>query len=308
MGASDCHGYTADNGADIISMSLGSYNYIESLEDAVNYAYNMGVFLVASAGNDNASAKLYPAAFDNVTAVAGTNDEDGRMYYDYGGGIVVISNYGDWVDVAAPGQEIFSTVPEVYGYYYYLSGTSMAAPHVAGLAALLLSKNPDLSPDEVKALICENVDPYNSTYDLGSGRINAYKALIGLTNNPPDAPDIDGPTNGKAGTSYDYDFTATDPDGNDVKYYIDWGDGDTEWTDDFSASGTPVTVSHIWTSQDTYTITAKAQDEHGLEGPEGTLDVSMPKNKAYNFNFNLLSWLFERFPNAFPILRHMLGL
>ena len=130
----------------------------------------------------------------------------------------------------------------------------------------------------------------------------------GIDNAPPNAPSIDGQTSGKAGNEYEYTFNAVDPDGNDVKYFIDWGDGDTEWTDDFSASGTPVTVSHTWVEKDTYTITAKAQDEHGLEGPEGTLDVSMPKNKAYNFNFNLLSWLFERFPNAFPILGHMLGL
>ncbi len=143
---------------------------------------------------------------------------------------------------------------------------------------------------------------------VGSRDNKVYCFGSSSENQPPEPPVIDGQTNGKAGTEYEYTFNATDPDGDDVKYYIDWGDGDTEWTDDFSASGTPVTVSHTWVGKDTYTITAKAQDEYGLEGPEGTLDISMPINIPFNFNFNLLSWLFERFPNAFPILRHMLGL
>ena len=126
----------------------------------------------------------------------------------------------------------------------------------------------------------------------------------GIDNLSPEAPIIDGTANGKAGTSYDYDFTATDPDGDDVKYFIDWGDGNTEWTG-FSASGTPVTVSHTWAEKDTYTITAMAQDEHGLEGPEGTLEVSMPKN--YNINLLFLRFL-EQHPHMLPILRYLLGL
>ena len=126
-------------------------------------------------------------------------------------------------------------------------------------------------------------------------------------NEAPDAPDIDGLTSGKAGTEYDYNFTAIDPDGDDVKYFIDWGDGNTEWTD-FASSGTPVIVSHTWVEKDTYIITAKAKDVFDAEGPEGTLDVSMPMSLAFNFNFNLLNWLFERFPNAFPVLRNLLRL
>ncbi|UCF12235.1 MAG: PKD domain-containing protein [Thermoplasmatales archaeon] len=123
----------------------------------------------------------------------------------------------------------------------------------------------------------------------------------------PSAPDIDGPNSGKAGQEYDYDFTATDPNGDDVKYYIDWGDDSTEWTG-FSTSGTPVTVSHTWAKKGTYIITAYAQDEYGLEGPEGTLEVSMPRSKSFNFNFPMLNWLLERFPNVFPLLRQILGL
>ncbi|MFW6149157.1 MAG: hypothetical protein ACOC6D_04795, partial [Atribacterota bacterium] len=71
-------------------------------------------------------------------------------------------------------------------------------------------------------------------------------------------------------------------------------------------SGKVITVNHTWDEKGDYTIRAKAKDTKDLESDWGTLDVTMPKNKV--FNFNLLEWLFERFPNAFPILRHLLGL
>jgi len=128
--------------------------------------------------------------------------------------------------------------------------------------------------------------------------------IITIENDPPGAPTITGETNGKVGVEYEYTFNAVDPDDHDVKYFIDWGDNNTEWTD-YNPSGTDVKVKHTWSEKGTYTITAKAQDIYGADGPEGTLEVTMPKNKALNFNLNLLSWLFERFPNAFPILRHV---
>jgi len=125
-------------------------------------------------------------------------------------------------------------------------------------------------------------------------------------NLPPNAPSIDGPTSGKAGTAYDYIFTAIDPDGHDVQYYIDWGDGDTEWTS-FAASGTSVTVSHTWDEQGDYTITAKAKDEYGLESNWATLEVEMPINQQVDMH-PLLQVILERFPNAFLILRHLMGI
>jgi hypothetical protein len=112
------------------------------------------------------------------------------------------------------------------------------------------------------------VDERGNDYDI------YYASIAG---EPPSAPVITGETNGAAGTSYDYDFTATDPDGDDVQYYIDWGDDNTEWTS-FAASGTPVTASHTWDEQGDYIITAKAKDINGLIGPEGTLPVTMPVN------------------------------
>ncbi len=129
----------------------------------------------------------------------------------------------------------------------------------------------------------------------------------GRDNLPPEAPSITGETNGKKGTEYEYTFNATDPDGDPVMYFIDWGDNNTEWTE-YCDSGKETTLKHTWSEKGDYTITAKAQDIYGAEGPEGTLEVTMPRNKAFNFNYNLLEHLFDRFPNMFPVLRYLLGL
>jgi CubicO group peptidase (beta-lactamase class C family) len=113
-------------------------------------------------------------------------------------------------------------------------------------------------------------------------------------NDPPGAPDIDGPIKGDPGTSYDYKFNSVDPDDDIVKYYIDWGDGNTDETG-FNPSGTDVTVSHTWAASGKYTITTYAEDEPGNKGPTSTLQVTMPRNKAVTNNMLLLRIL-ERCP------------
>jgi subtilisin family serine protease len=189
--------YAVDKGADIISMSLGTEYYHEQLENAVNQAYNNGVFLVASAGNQGWSNEHYPAAYSNVIGVSATNDEDRGM--ENAGQWGATSNFGSWVDVAAPGEDIFSTMPTYhvtlndYGfnlnYTGELCGTSCSAPHVAGVAGLLLSFNSSLSPNELKTIICGTTDPYDSEYDLGSGRVNVNKALLAcITPTPTNTP------------------------------------------------------------------------------------------------------------------------
>jgi hypothetical protein len=131
---------------------------------------------------------------------------------------------------------------------------------------------------------------------------------ISEPNDPPYKPTINGPTSGTAGEEYDYTFSAQDPEDHNVSYKIEWGDGDeTGWLA-YVESETEVTLDHIWDEKDDYTISCKAKDTYGEESDWATLEVTMPKNKPFNFNFNLLSWLFERFPNAFPILRQILGL
>ncbi len=147
--------------------------------------------------------------------------------------------------------------------------------------------------------------------DLGQNilPITLSPALITI-NKPPNKPvKPSGPTNGKAGTSYTYSSTTTDPNGDQVYYWFDWGDNTSSgWVGPY-ASSAPGNASHTWTLQGSYNIQVKSKDVYGVESIwSDPLSVSMPKNKPLDFNFNLLEWLFERFPNAFPILRHALGL
>lgn len=168
--------HAADQGADVISMSWGAYGKSRLLHEALQYAYGKGVLLVAAAGNDNTAQKLYPAAYEEVIAVAATDEEDDPAYF---------SNYGDWIELAAPGVNIYSTISETHDPrfeypYCLLSGTSMATPHVAGLGALVLSKYPNATSSWVRLRIRDTADDLGETgFDsfYGHGRINARKAL-----------------------------------------------------------------------------------------------------------------------------------
>ena len=123
---------------------------------------------------------------------------------------------------------------------------------------------------------------------------------------PPEKPIMGGPANGKAGVEYNYSFTTIDPYESDIYYYIEWGDGEFEdWLGPYS-SGEKVTLSHTWDEEDIYTIQAKARNIYGAESDWATLEVEMPVNQQVQYPF--IQWLLERFPNAFPILRTLLGL
>ena len=130
--------------------------------------------------------------------------------------------------------------------------------------------------------------------------------VIIIDNHPPDTPTIKGEKEGKIDTEYEYSFKAADVNGDDVRYNINWGDGSHGWTN-YYTQDTEVKVSHIYNIEDTYTIKAYAQDINGADGDEATYVVSMPKNKAFNFNFPLLNWFFKHFPNVSPILRYLVG-
>ena len=127
--------------------------------------------------------------------------------------------------------------------------------------------------------------------------------IVIVGNLAPDTPEIDGPTSGKVGTSYDYTFTTTDPNGDDVSYFIKWGDGDTEETA-FYASGEEVTLSHIWNEQGTWIIEAKAIDPEGAESDWASLEVVMPVNQNTNYSPFLL--LLQKIIQRFPILEQLL--
>jgi hypothetical protein len=124
-------------------------------------------------------------------------------------------------------------------------------------------------------------------------------------NAPPKKPDIYGPHRGPSGVELCWAFDSEDPDENEIKYIIEWGDGKSTETD---YSTLTVEACHTYEDEGSYTIKAKAMDSKGAESTWATLDVTMPKNKVYIFNFPLLNWLFERFPYVFPIFRYILGL
>ncbi|CAM3981443.1 S8 family serine peptidase [Mesobacillus zeae] len=162
--------YAADRKADVINMSLGSRSYSYIVDYAVNYAAKKGVMVVAAAGNEDTDAKTYPAALKHVVGISATDIRDRITYF---------SNFGSYIDFAAPGNGIYSTVSG--SSYTYLSGTSMASPVVAGAAALVLSKNPLLTPSQVMGILKKSsVDLGDKGWDglYGFGRIDVNKALM----------------------------------------------------------------------------------------------------------------------------------
>jgi thermitase len=158
--------YAADAGAEVINLSLGCNCSTTTLKNAVNYAWNKGVVVVAAAGNDGVSTTFEPASYTNAIAVAAVDRYDQLASF---------SNWGaSWVDVAAPGVDIASTYPN--NRYVYMSGTSMASPHVAGLAGLLAAQG--RSASQIRAAIENTADNTSGTGTyFKHGRINSYNAV-----------------------------------------------------------------------------------------------------------------------------------
>ena len=169
---------------------------------------------------------------------------------------------------------------------HYASGEPCCMTHSWGSAGTYCVKAWSQAP-------CGHNSPWSDPH---------YITITG-ENGPPDVPDITGPTSGTAGEEYEYSFVTTDPNGgDDVYFWIDWGDESfEEWIGPYE-SGEEVKVSHTWDEEGTYTIKAKAKDVYDAESDWGTLEVSMPRNKLSNMFFlQFLERLFERF----PLLEHI---
>lgn len=158
--------------------------------------------------------------------------------------------------------------------------------------------NPNAGPDE---------NPFSTTPIEYYVLSNFGDITIGPPENQaPYSPELSGPPSGKPGTSYAFTVVTTDPEDDNVYYYIDWGDSNTEWVGPY-LSGEEVTVSHSWSKKGTYTIKAQSKDVYGDESEwSDTLTVTMPRARTINTPF--LTHLLEKFPHMFPILRHILGL
>ena len=125
-------------------------------------------------------------------------------------------------------------------------------------------------------------------------------------NEPPSSPSINGPSSGEAGNVYNYIIMATDPEGDEVSYFVDWGDDNIGGWTRMLPSGEEYNVSHIWEEKDSYIIKVKSKDIYDAESDWATLEVSMPKQKTFNQNPNILIWLFERFPFLQPYFDFLL--
>ena len=181
--------FAVDNGADVINLSLGATITSTTLISSVQYAIDNGVVIVAAAGNMASSSPFYPAAVPGVIGVSGTDSQD--QYWP-------VSNYGDYIDVSAPGVNIYSSYYDLVNTsgYAYMSGTSMASPFVTGLVGLILSRRPELTVDEVTDLVAKTAkdlgDPGRDQL-YGFGRVDAHQALVAANDGiDPAVQDPDG--------------------------------------------------------------------------------------------------------------------
>lgn len=184
--------YAADNGANVLNISLG-FTIVNGssqiLDDTVNYVANKGVTMVAAAGNENIDmANELPSSYSQVIAVSATTQQDTKASF---------SNYGNKIAVAAPGVGILSAAPQnaIMSYdggcvdsarrYCMASGTSMAAPHVTGLVALMLSVDNTITPTQIRELLtafADDIGPAGKDIQFGYGRINAARVMEHITN------------------------------------------------------------------------------------------------------------------------------
>ncbi|MEZ4707609.1 MAG: S8 family peptidase [Caldilineaceae bacterium] len=166
--------YAVDNGARVINLSLGANVPSNTIKSAIDYAQENGVLIVAAAGNSASSNYFYPAAYEGIMGISATNSNDELWG---------LSNRGEYIDVAAPGHLIYGpskSLDHEFGGYVYKSGTSMAAPFVAGLAGLLFSQDPSRTAEDVVGIITQSADDLGDAGRddyFGYGRINVLAAV-----------------------------------------------------------------------------------------------------------------------------------
>ena len=255
--------FAADNGAEVINMSLGGASGSTALQNAVIYAYNKGVTIVCAAGNAGTSAPQYPAAYSQCISVSAVRYDKTYTYY---------TSYGSTIDICAPGGDLNvdqngdgyvdgvlqqthdGTNYGTFGYYFY-EGTSMACPHVAGVAALLISKNGGtMSPDAVRAALQNTATDLGATgWDqyYGYGLVNPNAALATIGNNPPVAAFSGTPTSG----TYPLTVAFTDASTNSP---TSWA-----WTFGDGGTSTAQNPSHTYTAAGTYSVSLTATNAYG---------------------------------------------
>lgn len=275
--------FAADNGADVINMSLSGPTSAIVLEEALAYAKNAGVTMVASSGNDNGTIG-YPAAYDEyVIAVGATRYDATRAYY---------SNFGPELDLVAPGgdinvdqnadgyadgilQQTFGDRPNDFGYYFY-QGTSMSAPHVAAAAALLVSNGNATNPDDIQSALQETATGLGASGwddEYGHGLVNIPAALAWNAGPVNEAPtvEITSPVEGATATgSITLAASATDTDDGvqHVTFFVDGVEVGSDVTAPFAVNWDSTTVV-----DGSVTITAEAADTVQVASDSVTVTV-----------------------------------
>lgn len=266
--------YAADNGAKIINMSLGGASPSITLENALAYANTWGVTMVCASGNEGfATAVNYPAAYDAYCIAVGSTryDETVAPYSNRGasldltapGGDVTVDQNGDgFVDGVL--QQTFGNTPTDWGYWYY-QGTSMAAPHVSGVAALLIARGVS-SPDAVREALESTARDKGSLGwdpDYGWGIVDASAALTSVQEvNIPPVADAGGDKSVSVDETITFDASDSydpDPDGYIESYEWDFGDG---------VTGSGATTSHVYSEAGNYIVTLTVQDDAGGEATD----------------------------------------
>jgi serine protease len=287
--------YAIDNGAHVINMSYGSSSFSNTYQNAITYGYNQGVVMVAACGNDNTNQVFYPAGYNHVISVAATNGNDAKASF---------SNYdngSNWVDLAAPGTSIYSALPTGSASLYgNKQGTSMASPLVAGLAGLMLSMNPGLTPDDIEDCLKSTCDPATGSFaaQLGSGRINAANAMGCVAASLNWAPQADFAAN-----------ITVIPQGSSVNFTDLSIYNPTSWQWSFTG-GTPATSTQqnpqniVYNTPGTYAVTLTATNANGsdVETKTGYIQVNattgcdtvrhtLPNDTIYTYTFSANNYL-----------------
>jgi subtilisin family serine protease len=268
------------NGAKVINLSLGGPDFSQSTYDAVQDAWTAGLVIVAGAGNDGTTDLFYPAAYDNVISVAAFDEDHRRASF---------SNYGTWVDIAAPGNTIMSSyrmsacvtsdVPGDTGCYTWSSGTSMATPHVSGAAALVWSRPDVTSNNQVMSVLLNSADPVGvSPVRLDSwtihGGLNLHNAITYASTRPiahagPDQLVTDSEGDGADMVRLD-GSASSDPNGTIVGY--EWREGAT-----FLAAGA---TPDVWLAVGVHTITLEVTDNDGETDTDTVVITVNPGNQV----------------------------